>query len=173
MDTTITSATFRQVFASLPTAVAVVTTRDVTGRPTGTTANTVTAVSLDPPMLSVCLDQASATLAAVRDHGFFAVNFLADTGEQVSRALAQKGVNKFRRVRRPSAEGAAGVPVFTEDVVAHAECSVHTEIVMGDHSIVIGLIHDGAAQDRVPLMYHRGEYRTWRPQEPTERVRTA
>lgn len=161
----LTSTTFRRIFGGLPTAVAVVTTRDASGRPTGTTTNTVTAVSLSPPILSVCLDRASATLAAIRGHGSFAVNFLADTGEQISRVLAQKSADKFSQIRSPSVEGVSGAPVFTEDVVAHAECTLHSEIVMGDHSIVVGVIHDGAAHERTPLMYHRGAYSPWQQPE--------
>ncbi|RKN36699.1 flavin reductase family protein [Streptomyces hoynatensis] len=163
MDTIITSAEFRGIFASLPTAVAVVTTRDAAGRPTGITTNTVTAVSHEPPLLSVCLDQDSATLAAIRDHGAFAVNFLAETGEGISRVFAEKEPDKFSRLRHASIEGALGGPVFAEDVVAHAECSVHAEVVMGDHSIVVGLIRGGSTHARVPLMYHRREYSSWRP----------
>lgn len=159
--TTITPEEFRQVFGSLPTTVAVVTTRDETGLPTGTTTNTVTALSMDPPMLLVCLDLASATLAAVRAHGFFAVNFLAETGTDISRELALKAADKFARVRSTAVEGIAGSPVFAEDVVAHAECTLHQEIVAGDHAILIGLISHCSIHERTPLMYHRGAYSPW------------
>jgi len=164
--TTITSQDYRRIFGSLPTTVAVVTTRDEAGGPTGTTTNTVTALSLDPPMLLVCLDLGSATLAAVRRHGFFAVNFLAETGAEISRRLAQRAADKFSGVRSASVEGIAGSPVFAEDVVAHAECTLHEEIVVGDHAILIGLISGGSAHERAPLMYHRGVYSPWRPGAP-------
>lgn len=157
---------FRQVFGSLPTAVAVVTTRDEAGRPTGTTTNTVTALSMEPPMLLVCLDLGSATLAAVRHHGFFAVNFLAETGAEISQALARKAPDKFAQVEQASADGIEGSPVFTDDVVAHAECRLHQEIVAGDHAIVVGLISAASAHERSPLMYHRGRYSTWPDGEP-------
>jgi flavin reductase (DIM6/NTAB) family NADH-FMN oxidoreductase RutF len=159
--TTIIPEEFRRVFGSLPTAVAVVTTLDTAGRPTGTTANTVTALSLEPPMLLVCLDMTSATLAAVRGHGFFAVNFLAETGTEISQALARKAPDKFAQVRHAWVEGIAGSPVFTDDVVAHAECRLHSEIVAGDHAIVVGLISGASVHERSPLMYHRGRYSPW------------
>jgi flavin reductase (NADH) len=164
--TTVTPEEFREIFGTLPTTVAVVTTRDDAGLPTGTTTNTVTAVSLDPPMLLVCLDLTSATLAAIRSHGYFAVNFLAETGTDISQRLAQKAADKFARLQHASVEGLAGAPVFTDDVVAHAECTVHEEIVAGDHAIVIGLIAGGSAHERAPLMYHRGTYSSWHPRQP-------
>lgn len=162
MEKPIESTQFRQIFACLPTTVAVVTTRDAEGLPHGITTNTVTAVSHDPPMLSVCLDQNSVTLTAIRDHGLFVVNFLAETGAEISRIFAEKSASKFSRIRQAAADAHDGGPVFTDDVVAHAECSVHSEIVMGDHSIIVGLIHDGSARERRPLMYYRREYSSWR-----------
>lgn len=164
--TTITPEEFRRVFGSLPTTVAAVTTRDETGLPTGTTTNTVTALSLDPPLLLVCLDLTSATLAAIRKHGSFAVNFLAESGIDISRELALKAADKFTRVRNAAVEGLAGSPVFTEDVVAHAECVLHQEITAGDHAILIGLIADSTVHERTPLMYRHGTYSSWCCQPP-------
>ncbi|WP_171168715.1 flavin reductase family protein [Streptomyces sp. I05A-00742] len=154
---------FREIFASLPTTVAVVTAVGLDGIPRGMTTNTVTALSRNPPLLLVCMDEASQTLPAVRESGFFAVNFLADSGDGISQTFAGKAPDKFARFDHLPARQAGGAPVFTADVVAHAECSVHAEIPAGDHSIVIGAIRAGAARDRAPLMYHRRSYSSWPP----------
>jgi len=160
MDAAIGSTQFRQVFACLPTAVAVVTTKDGQGLPRGITTNTVAAVSQNPPMLSVCLDRGSATLAAIRDRGRFAVNFLAETGAGISQVFAQKAPDKFSLIRQPWTD-AGGGPVFADDVVAHAECFVHSEIEMGDHSIIVGVVSGGSTHERAPLMYYRRQYSSW------------
>ena len=153
---TIHAEDFRRIFGCLPTTVAVIT---ADGH--GVTTNTVTAVSQDPPMLSVCLDATSRTLTAVRDSGLFAVNFLAGSGQAISQVFASKAVDKFTGLTHRPAVHAGGAPVFVDDVVAHAECEVHAELPMGDHSIIIGLIHAGTATERPPLMYYRRQYSVW------------
>ncbi|MCP2260263.1 NADH-FMN oxidoreductase RutF, flavin reductase (DIM6/NTAB) family [Streptoalloteichus tenebrarius] len=152
---------FRQIFASLPTTVAVVTTIDGAGTPRGLTTNTVTAVSKEPPLLLVCLDEGSQTLRAVRESGVFVVNFLADSERELSQVFAGKGQDKFGRVRHVPSAAAGGAPVLAAHAIAHAECVVQREIGVGDHTILIGRLEAGAVHDRVPLMYHRRAYSSW------------
>ncbi|MDT0446655.1 flavin reductase family protein [Streptomyces johnsoniae] len=156
---------FRSIFGALPTAVAVVTAIDGEGNPRGLTTNTVTALSVEPPMLLVCLDEESTTLPAVHDAGHFVVNFLADSGGGISQTFAGKADDKFAGLRQRPAARAAGAPVLADDIVAHAECEVHSTIRAGDHTIVVGLVRDGAVYDRTPLMYHRRQYFTWPPRQ--------
>ncbi|WP_116199118.1 flavin reductase family protein [Amycolatopsis circi] len=152
---------FREIFGSLPTAVAVVTAVGEDGEPCGLTMNTVTAVAKTPPLLLVCLDETSQTLRAIRHSGTFVVNFLAGHGSELSDRFARKGRGKFAGFDWLAAPSAGGAPILSGHVLAHAECSVREEIRVGDHSVVIGLLDDGEAYDRPPLVYYRKNYSAW------------
>ncbi|MEV1010936.1 flavin reductase family protein [Streptomyces sp. NPDC049881] len=161
----IETGSFRSIFGTLPTPVAVITAVDGEGNQRGLTTNTVTALSMEPPMLLVCLDESSTTLPAILDSRFFVVNFLADSGAGISQTFAGKADDKFAGLTQRPAARAGGAPVLADDVVAHAECEVHSTLRAGDHTIVIGTVRDGAVHDRAPLMYHRRQYFRWSPPE--------
>ena len=76
---------FRRVLSHFATGVTIVTTRDTDGRPTGLTVSAFCSVSLDPPQILVCVDHKSQSYPALRDRAHFAVNFLGDAHEGVSR----------------------------------------------------------------------------------------
>ena len=81
---------FRNAMSHFATGVTVVTSVGADGTPVGTTANAVTSLSLDPPLILVCFDLASVTLAAIREHGAFAVNVLAAEQEHLSSGFARR-----------------------------------------------------------------------------------
>jgi len=149
---------FRRVMGSLPTGVTVVTARTHSGRPKGATVNTCASVSLSPPLLLVCLDQRSSSLDAVRETGVFAVNVLGGGQEPLARRFASSAVDKFDGIR--CKEGTLKVPLLV-DSLAHAECEVVQLIEAGDHTVVIGLVVDGAARDGLPVIYYRRQYGVW------------
>jgi flavin reductase (DIM6/NTAB) family NADH-FMN oxidoreductase RutF len=140
------------------TGVAVVTSVDADGAPVGTTANAVTSLSLDPPLLLVCFDHASTTLAAIRHHGAFGVNVLAAHHEHLSTAFARRGATDVwdAVAHRP---GATGTPRL-DDVIVHLECTVEHRLPGGDHEIVVGRVQDVETtdDDRPPLLFYRGAY---------------
>ncbi|WP_406632008.1 flavin reductase family protein [Amycolatopsis sp. WGS_07] len=152
---------FREIFGSLPTAVAVVTAVGDDGDPCGLTMNTVTAVAKTPPLLLVCLDENSQTLQAIRHSRAFVVNFLAGNGSALADRFARKGRGKLAGFDWLPAPSGGGAPILAGHVLAHAECSVREEIRVGDHSVVIGLLDDGEAYDRPPLVYYRKSYSAW------------
>jgi flavin reductase (DIM6/NTAB) family NADH-FMN oxidoreductase RutF len=152
---------FREIFARLPTPVAVVTTVDWTGAPRGLTTNAISAVSMDPPLLLVCVDQSSRTLPALVAHRAFVVNFLAGHGIEVSRAFASRAEDKFAGLRYLPATAADGAPVLLDHVTAHAECVVHDVVEAGDHVIFLGRLEGGAVHHGSPLMYFRRGYQVW------------
>ena len=96
---------FRDALAAYPTGVTVVTAIGGEGRLSGATANAVTSLSLDPPMMLACLDLGSRTLAAVRESGRFGVNALAAGQQELARRFAGKG---------DEAEKWEGVPAVRE-----------------------------------------------------------
>jgi 3-hydroxy-9,10-secoandrosta-1,3,5(10)-triene-9,17-dione monooxygenase reductase component len=147
----------RAAMGHFATGVAVVTASDAGGRPFGTTANAISSLSLDPPLVLACLRRESETLAALRDTSRFAVNVLG-AGQ---RALS----DRFARRTTPDTwDGVAhrlpdGVPVL-DDALATVECDVHEIAGGGDHVIVIGRVRAvGHPDDHVePLLFYRGGY---------------
>lgn len=155
---------FREVFASFPTGVAVVTAMGPDGEPRGLTCNSLCSVSADPPLVAVCLDKQSETLPAVRSAGSFVVNFLAAHQEPIARRFASKHPEKFSGLAWIPSE-ATGLPRLP-DAVAHCECRILQTLDVGDHWMFIAEVLDGASDNDVePLVYCRRGYGTRR--QPT------
>ena len=135
-----TAVALREAMSRFPTGVSVVTTRDVSGVPHGTTANALTSVSLDPPLLLVCLAHTSRTLAALHTSRTFAVNLLGAGAEHLARGFARSGASEAWDGVEHSA-GPSGSPLFAD---AHAyaviECEVEDVFPGGDHDIVLGRV---------------------------------
>jgi len=146
------------IMSAFPTGVAIVTTLDEQGGPRGLTTNAVCSVSADPPMLLVCVDRTSRTLAALRHARRFVVNFMSDSGADVCALFASKADDKFARVEWEP--GLGGVPLLTGDALAIAECRTDEEIEAGDHLILLGVIEAGRPPDpeRAPILYYRSSY---------------
>jgi 3-hydroxy-9,10-secoandrosta-1,3,5(10)-triene-9,17-dione monooxygenase reductase component len=139
------------------TGVGVLTAADARGRPFGTTANAISSLSLDPPLVLACLRRESETLTAVRETGRFAVNLLAAGQRELSERFA-------RRAAAGLWDGVAhrlpdGVPVL-DGALAAVECAVHEIADGGDHVIVIGrvLAVEHPVEHVDPLVYYRGAY---------------
>ena len=152
---------FRALVGSFPTGVTVVTTVDSEGVPKGLTSNAFSSVSADPPLLLVCVDKRSNTLASLQETKAFVVNFLAEGRGDISNKFASRDPDKFAGLKWTASDQAKGSPILAEDVIAYAECTTHQEIDAGDHWIFIGLIEGGAASDGGPLTYYKREYSTW------------
>lgn len=154
----ITAAEFREAMGHFATGVTVVTSVTSQGEPVGTTANAVSSLSLDPPLLLVCFDRQSLTLAAIRTHGAFAVNMLAAPQQHLSANFARRGfAAAWDGVgHRP---GCTGCPRL-HDVLAVVECTVEYRLPGGDHEIVVGRVREVemAADGTAPLLYWRGGY---------------
>ncbi|MBS1892968.1 MAG: flavin reductase family protein [Actinobacteria bacterium] len=147
----------RRVLGHLPTGVTVITAKDG-GEPVGIVANSVTSVSLDPPLMLICPAKSSGTWPRLRSAGQFCINVMAGHHEEVCRRFAVKGAeDRF--------EGAAwherrGMPAL-DDAVAWIDCSIRDEHDAGDHTIVVADILDmEAATDVEPLVFFRGRYGT-------------
>jgi 3-hydroxy-9,10-secoandrosta-1,3,5(10)-triene-9,17-dione monooxygenase reductase component len=150
------AARLREVMGHFVTGVAVVTASGPDG-PAGLTTNAVTSVSLDPPLLLVCFDNASRTLPVVRDSGRYAVNVLRAGQEELARIFASKRVAraKFEAVTHTVAHG---VPVL-DDALAWIACELEALHAAGDHTIGIGrVIEMDADRDGEPLAFFRGGY---------------
>jgi flavin reductase (DIM6/NTAB) family NADH-FMN oxidoreductase RutF len=150
---------FRSVMGNFATGVTVITAMSPAG-PVGMTATAVCSLSLDPLLLLVCFDHTSRTLPVVRDTGRFGVNVLAAGQDDLARLFASKAPEhaKFAEVRHTVQ---LGVPVI-EDGLAWVGCRLERLIPGGDHTIGIGAVEaaDAADDERPPLLWYRGIFRT-------------
>jgi 3-hydroxy-9,10-secoandrosta-1,3,5(10)-triene-9,17-dione monooxygenase reductase component len=147
---------FRDTVGAFPTGVTVVTARGA-GGPAGLTTNAFTSLSLDPPLVLVCFDNASRTLPVVRESGRFAVNVLRRGQEELAAVFASKRVqaDKFADVAHAERDG---VPVL-DDALAWLVCSVTELLPGGDHTVGIGAVEAMESFDGEPLLFWRGGYR--------------
>jgi 3-hydroxy-9,10-secoandrosta-1,3,5(10)-triene-9,17-dione monooxygenase reductase component len=145
----------REAMALLPSAVAIVTAHGPDG-PAGATADAVTSLSLDPPLMLACLDRRSRTLGIVHDAGAFGISYLSGDQESIARAFATKAphTEKFREV--PFTDR-GGVPIL-DGALAWVACRTTEVHAGGDHEIFIGEVVELGGADGDPLVFHRGGY---------------
>lgn len=148
-------ARFRDVFSHLPTGVTVVAAYGSAGMPTGMACNSVTSLSLEPPLVLVCPARSSTTWPAIRDSGAFCISVLAHHDARTSRRFAARGVDRFAEVdwhRR-------GCGPALDDAAAWIDCVITAEYDGGDHHIVVGRVEAlTAAAAASPLIFYRGHY---------------
>ncbi len=147
----------RRVMGHFATGVTVVTTRALNGKFHGLTANALTAVSLVPPLMLVCVDKKADSHPCFAESKVFTVNVLSDSQEDLSRRFAVSGGEKFHRVAYRI--GANGVPIL-DGTLAHLECRVVDAHEAGDHTIYIGQIEQAETREGKPLLFYRGGYRS-------------
>jgi flavin reductase (NADH) len=151
---------YRAFMSSFPTGVSVVTTVDADGRPRGMTCSSLSSVSLDPPVLSICLAVTSGTLSALRSHGSFGVNLLGVQGTGAARLFADSSQSHFERLPwRPA--GDTGLPRLRDDTIAFAACRVVDTKIVGDHVVVFGEVACADCADEAPLLYGRRQFVGW------------
>ncbi len=173
---------FRQVLGHFATGVTVVTTNNQ-GKIGGLTVNAFCSVSLDPPLVLVCVDMQSNTLQLIREGKNFAVNILADEQEHLSRCFAVPSVERYENFCHAGYTTAAtGAPVL-DGTLAFVDARVVAEYPGGDHIIFLGQveaigtsthvefvdamqqaqstvqIYKQHGEDTLPLGYYRGQYR--------------
>jgi 3-hydroxy-9,10-secoandrosta-1,3,5(10)-triene-9,17-dione monooxygenase reductase component len=162
----VSPAELREAMGHFATGVTVITSVGADGEPVGTTANAVTSLSLEPPLVLVCFDLKSATLTAIRGHGAFAVNVLGHRQRHLSANFAKRGLaaawDDVRHQRGPT-----GSPRIA-DVIAVIECTVEQSFPGGDHEIVIGRVRhvEANADGATPLLFWRGQYTSVEGQIP-------
>jgi flavin reductase (DIM6/NTAB) family NADH-FMN oxidoreductase RutF len=155
-----TSTDFRATVGSFATGVTVVTTYGEE-HGYGMTANAFSSVSLDPPLVLVCVMANSEGSRHIERNGCFAVNILHAEQEPLSRYFASRdrprGRDAFREVaHRP---GESGSPIL-EGAVGYLDCRLHAVHDAGDHQILIGEVLElGFDPEGKPLLFHGGKYR--------------
>jgi flavin reductase (NADH) len=148
----ISAAVHRDFMSRFPTGVAVVTAIDRGGVPHGLTCNSLTSVTLAPPVFLVCLGARSGTLGAVRDSGRFAVNLLHTKGQHVAEIFSTGVSDRFDRVRWGRSR-VIGQPWLLDGVFAWASCVVKGTSVVGDHEVILGEPCEMVYEAEEPLVY--------------------
>ena len=147
---------FLDTFRNVASSVTAVTTYSERGEPRGLTVSSFASVSLDPPLVLVCIGDESNSLDALYSHGGFTINFLAEGTAATALLLASPDNDKFDEVRYVAPAHPVAGPVLTEVAFAFFECRTQEAIDAGDHWIFIGRILTGdVLDDRPPLVYHR------------------
>ena len=150
-DTTDLQMDFRNAMARFASGVTIVTTRDGEGRAVGFTASAFSSLSLDPPMLLVCLQKDADCYGAFMEAEHFAVSILARGQGDLARRFATKAIDKWLdtqatpgdRTRIPLIDGAA----------AQTECVMLDRVDGGDHTILIGEVISAVSTTEDPLLH--------------------
>ena len=145
---------FRHVVGHLMSGVSVLTTTS-NGQRFGMTASSVTSLSMDPPMMLICINKSAPTSAAVSAAGCFAINVLGRDGTDLARQFASPSDDKFRGVGLRY--GVTDAPLLT-DALARIECRVVEEVTGGTHTVFLGHVLAADAGSGEPLAYFRGSF---------------
>jgi flavin reductase (DIM6/NTAB) family NADH-FMN oxidoreductase RutF len=153
---------FRRVVGHFASGIAVVTSCRQDGSPCGLTASAVASVSLNPTLVLVCVDRASASHGWIEQAGVFALSILAGgRGETLARRFSTGGLEERFRGTAWRTER-TGSPIL-EDALAWLDCSVTSAVQAGDHTIFIGEVLSADAREGTPLVYYRGGYGSFEP----------
>lgn len=145
---------FRRVLGHFPSGVTVVTTA-FEGILYGMTISSFTSLSLDPPLILICVDRQVSSHAAIGGAGFFAVHILGENDERWSRHFATRDVEKFQGIAYEF--GLTGAPLL-DNMLATMECKVVQQYDGGDHTIFIAEVLAAKTEPGKPLLYFRSGY---------------
>ena len=149
--------TLRDALGCFATGVTVVTCVGDDGRPAGLTVNSFTSVSLDPPLLLVCLAKQAASAAPLTQADSFAVNVLQTGQQPASIRFATRDEDRFGTT--PWSRGEGGAPILEESLGVF-ECERYAVYDGGDHHILVGRVVKASFDASLdPLLYFRGRYR--------------
>jgi len=146
----------RHVFGAFPSGVAVIAAI-VDGAPVGLTASSFTSVSLDPPLVSLCIAHTSTTWSVLSRASRFGISILSATQERAGRQLAARHGDRFAELSWRATEDGA---VLLNGAGGWLETSIDQQVRAGDHDIVVLRVHDlDADHDISPLVFHASQFR--------------
>lgn len=148
-------AEFRRALGHFAAGVTVVTSKFENGDIAGLTVTAFSSLSLEPPLVLVCIDRRARIHDRLKNGGNFAVNILSGAQELVSRRFASSEADPFREIGYT--EGSTGAPLL-QDALAAVECRIVELLSGGDHTIVVGQVEATRVHEGKPLLYFRGGY---------------
>jgi flavin reductase (DIM6/NTAB) family NADH-FMN oxidoreductase RutF len=157
MSSNVEMEEFCRACGRFATGIAVASVLDEQDVPHGMTVNSFTSVSLDPPLILICLAHTASALAAFREVNRFAINILREDQEVLSAHFARPRIDHFDGV--PWERGASGTPLIP-GVLATLECQRVETVTAGDHDIFIAEVIATCVRDGRPLLYFASRYRT-------------
>lgn len=152
---TVDQHSFRAVLGRFSSGVTVVTSRDKRKRDQGMTVSAFCSVSLDPPLVLMCIEHASTLYKTLDSASHFTVNILSEGQEAMARRFAERGANRFEGIG--FTRGQNGMAIL-EDILGHVECEIVARHEAGDHDIIVGSVDVAVANEGKPLLYYRGGY---------------
>ena len=145
----------RSAFGTFATGVTVVTTKQRNGAPRGFTANSFSSVSLDPPILLICIAKTAQSFETFRDSSHFVINVLSEKQRAVAGLFSSQSPDKFELTSWK--KGPRDLPLL-DSCLSHFVCHKTNFQEIGDHAVMIGLIEDYLYYPGDPLGYFRGDY---------------
>lgn len=145
----------RNCLGQMATGVTVISTCTTDGTPVGLTANSFSALSLDPPLILWSLRLASPSLKAFQQQERFVVNVLADAQTDISRQFASSQGDKFEGIAY--ARNLHGIPML-HSACAWFECRTVSQQTAGDHCLFIAQVEQFTQSEAAPLVFHSGGY---------------
>jgi flavin reductase (DIM6/NTAB) family NADH-FMN oxidoreductase RutF len=152
----VTPEEFRHACGRFATGVTIASVMDDTGTPHGLTVSSFASVSLDPPLVLICLGHEVTSIEIFRAAAHFGISVLAGTQRDISERFARKGYDRFDGL--PWERGRTGVPLLA-GVLANMECAVEQRIAAGDHDIFIGRMLHARVAEGDPLIHFASRYR--------------
>jgi flavin reductase (DIM6/NTAB) family NADH-FMN oxidoreductase RutF len=151
----VTQDQFRAALGRFASGVTVVTTKDAKGKLHGITVSAFCSVSLQPPMVLICIEKTAGSHYAFEESNVFIVNVLREGEAEMSELFASIKDDKFENIEFDT--GIDGVPIL-KDTLARLECRVTFSYHGGDHSIFVGEVENVTVDEGQPLLYFRGQY---------------
>jgi len=152
---TVDQHAFRAVLGRFATGVTIVTAVGPRKRDVGITVTAFSSVSLEPPLVSICIDHSASVYNAMSKATSFVVNILSEGQEAIARRFSEPGPNRFDGIGFDRGQNGA---VILMEVLGYVECSVVARHEAGDHDIIIGEVEVAMAEEGKPLLYYRGGY---------------
>lgn len=152
---TLDSKEQRRILGKFATGVTVASTK-IGDETWGMTANAVTSLSLDPPLVILCIQKEGQSRSKFEEGGCFALNILSAEQQEISDRFAFKGPKDFSDLETTTAE--TGAPIL-KDAIGWVDCKLKEILPGGDHDIFIGeIVAGGAVEAGSPLLYFSGKY---------------
>ncbi len=150
------SMAFRDAMSRFASGVTIVTTTDAAGVSWGFTASAFSSLSLEPPLILVCLDRKADCFPAFEGAEAFGVSILAESQRDIAMRFATRGADKFS-AGGLEAGPAMSIPLVT-DALAQLECSMHAQLDGGDHVILVGAVKTAMVNDARPMVHYSRQF---------------
>jgi len=151
----VSSDEFRSVLGRFPSGVTVVTTKAADGSDQGMTVSAFSSVSLEPPLVLICIEKTASVHDALTRATAFVVNILSAKQEQIARRFSIVDIDRFEGVGFSRTQN--GIAVLDE-VLGIIECNRFALHDAGDHTVIVGEVEATRVENGSPLIYYRGGY---------------